>query len=224
MFYYLYFTCLILSLYISLFSQSHTYPGNSECTWVDVIWKCTRFWLSVLFFPSMHYEIWRKRLNCIRYSTGSKLTWFRTTDHNSEQVQRPRLESVTVVTIIWLIISRSSHVVRSARSCATAYLLTDAQHTSRAGIVRDDQELLHQIITCTTTANWVSWQIPLKTSSVLCQVLCVLHSVFALKCICHCPNPFYKNSNIETWLFMPTEDLLLKMVIGYTSRKKPMFR
>ena len=31
-------------------------------------------------------------------------------------------------------------------SCATAYLLTGAQHTLRAGIVRDDRELFHQII------------------------------------------------------------------------------
>ena len=33
-----------------------------------------------------------------------------------------------------------------ARSCATAQLLTGAQHTLRAGIVRDDRELFHQII------------------------------------------------------------------------------
>ena len=33
-----------------------------------------------------------------------------------------------------------------ARSCATAYILTGAQHTLRAGIVHDDQELFHQII------------------------------------------------------------------------------
>ena len=36
---------------------------------------------------------------------------------------------------------------RRARSCATALLLTGAQHTLRAGIVRDDRELFHQIIT-----------------------------------------------------------------------------
>jgi len=35
---------------------------------------------------------------------------------------------------------------RRARSCATAYILTGAQHTLRAGIVRDDRELFHQII------------------------------------------------------------------------------
>ena len=35
---------------------------------------------------------------------------------------------------------------RRARSCATVYLLTGAQHTLRAGIVRDDRELFHQII------------------------------------------------------------------------------
>ena len=35
---------------------------------------------------------------------------------------------------------------RHVRSCATAYLLTVAQHTLRAGIVRVDQELFHQII------------------------------------------------------------------------------
>ena len=35
---------------------------------------------------------------------------------------------------------------RRARSCATAYQLTGAQHTLRAGIVRDDRELFHQII------------------------------------------------------------------------------
>ena len=33
-----------------------------------------------------------------------------------------------------------------ARSCATAYLLMGLQHTLRAGIVRDDRELFHQII------------------------------------------------------------------------------
>ena len=33
-----------------------------------------------------------------------------------------------------------------ARSCATLYILTGAQHTLRAGIVRDDRELFHQII------------------------------------------------------------------------------
>ena len=33
-----------------------------------------------------------------------------------------------------------------ACSCATAYLLTGAQHTLRAGIVRGDRELFHQII------------------------------------------------------------------------------
>ena len=33
-----------------------------------------------------------------------------------------------------------------AHSCATAYLLMGAQHTLRAGIVRDDRELFHQII------------------------------------------------------------------------------
>ena len=35
---------------------------------------------------------------------------------------------------------------RRARSCATVYLLMGAQHTLRAGIVRDDRELFHQII------------------------------------------------------------------------------
>ena len=35
---------------------------------------------------------------------------------------------------------------RRARSFATAYLLTGAQHTLRAWIVRDDRELFHQII------------------------------------------------------------------------------
>ena len=35
---------------------------------------------------------------------------------------------------------------RRALSCATAYLLTSAQHTLRAGIVRDDRELFNQII------------------------------------------------------------------------------
>ena len=35
---------------------------------------------------------------------------------------------------------------RHARSCATAYLLTGAQDTLRAGIVRVDRELFHQII------------------------------------------------------------------------------
>ena len=35
---------------------------------------------------------------------------------------------------------------RCARSCPTAYLLTGAQHILRAGIVRDDWELIHQII------------------------------------------------------------------------------
>ena len=35
---------------------------------------------------------------------------------------------------------------RRARSCATAYLLTGAQHNLRAGIVCDDRELFHQII------------------------------------------------------------------------------
>ena len=32
---------------------------------------------------------------------------------------------------------------RRARSCATAYLLTSAQHTLRAGIIRVDRELFH---------------------------------------------------------------------------------
>ena len=35
---------------------------------------------------------------------------------------------------------------RRARSCAAAYILTGTQHTLRAGIVRDDRELFHQII------------------------------------------------------------------------------
>ena len=35
---------------------------------------------------------------------------------------------------------------RRARSCTTASLLTGAQHTLRAGIVRDDRELFHQVI------------------------------------------------------------------------------
>ena len=35
---------------------------------------------------------------------------------------------------------------RHTRSCATAYLLTGAQHTLGAGIVRVDRELFHQII------------------------------------------------------------------------------
>ena len=35
---------------------------------------------------------------------------------------------------------------RRACSCATVYLLTGAQHTLRARIVRDDGELFHQII------------------------------------------------------------------------------
>ena len=43
------------------------------------------------------------------------------------------------ITVFWLIISRSSHVV-----CG-AYLLTGTQHTLRAGIVRDDRELFHRI-------------------------------------------------------------------------------
>ena len=34
---------------------------------------------------------------------------------------------------------------RRARSCATAYLLTGAQHTLRAGIIRVDRELFYHI-------------------------------------------------------------------------------
>ena len=40
-----------------------------------------------------------------------------------------------------------------ARSCATVYLLMGAQHTLRAGIVRDDWELFHQIITMNNVLN-----------------------------------------------------------------------
>ena len=43
-----------------------------------------------------------------------------------------------MATIIGLIISRSSHVVRGAHAYAQ-------QHTLRAGIVRIDRELFHQI-------------------------------------------------------------------------------
>ena len=35
---------------------------------------------------------------------------------------------------------------RRTRSCATAYLLTGAQHQLRAGIVRVDRELFHEIM------------------------------------------------------------------------------
>ena len=52
--------------------------------------------------------------------------------------------------IIWLIISRSSNGAPSIWTLrATAHLITGSQHT-HAGIVRDDQELFHQIIDCIT--------------------------------------------------------------------------
>ena len=43
---------------------------------------------------------------------------------------------------------------RRARPCATAYLLTGAQHTLRAGIVRVDRELFHQIIAYCLMSLW----------------------------------------------------------------------
>ena len=52
-----------------------------------------------------------------------------------------------------------------ACSCATAYLLTDAQHTLRAGIVRDDRELFHQII-----VEWLGNFTLLRTST---QMVCI---------------------------------------------------
>ena len=62
----------------------------------------------------------------------------------------------TNTTIIWLIISRSSHCgAQRARSYAIAYLLTGAQHTLRAGIGRVDRELFHQIIVHRNRKIWI---------------------------------------------------------------------
>ena len=45
-----------------------------------------------------------------------------------------------------------------ARLCATSYFLTDARHTLRVGIVRDDRELFHQIIVLTLTGTLLEVQ------------------------------------------------------------------
>ena len=43
-------------------------------------------------------------------------------------------------------LTKDYNLINNFSIIATAYLLTGAQHTLRAGIVRDDQELFHQII------------------------------------------------------------------------------
>ena len=68
---------------------------------------------------------------------------------NGFSADRLDLAQMAMATVHYNLINNFSIIAcgaRCARSCGTAYLLTGAQHTLRAGIVPVDRELFRQII------------------------------------------------------------------------------